>query len=174
MEVLDISIANVALQHIAGDLAAGPDEATWVLTSYLVTNAIVLPLSGWLSTVLGRKRFLLACIAGFSVSSLACGLAPSLAVLICLRAVQGLTGGGLQPVAQAILNDDAQPSQRAMAFALFGMAVGPPPARDHQPVAQHRRQHRHLRGDDRDRGRRAGPPGHARRACHAAKPVLSG
>lgn len=128
MEVLDISIANVALQYIAGDLAAGPDEATWVLTSYLVTNAIVLPLSGWLSTVLGRKRFLLACIAGFSVSSLACGLAPSLAVLICFRAVQGLTGGGLQPVAQAILNDDAQPSQRAMAFALFGMAVVAAPA----------------------------------------------
>ena len=128
MEVLDISIANVALQHIAGDLAAGPDEVTWVLTSYLVTNAIVLPLSGWLSTVLGRKRFLLACIAGFSVSSLACGLAPSLAVLICFRAVQGLTGGGLQPVAQAILNDDAQPSQRAMAFALFGMAVVAAPA----------------------------------------------
>ena len=73
MEVLDISIANVALQHIAGDLAAGQDEATWVLTSYLVTNAIVLPLSGWLSTVLGRKRFLLGCIAGFSVSSLPAG-----------------------------------------------------------------------------------------------------
>ncbi len=99
-----------------------------MLTSYLVTNAIVLPLSGWLSTVLGRKRFLLACIAGFSVSSLACGLAPSLAVLICFRAAQGLTGGGLQPVAQAILNDDAQPSQRAMAFALFGMAVVAAPA----------------------------------------------
>lgn len=128
MEVLDISIANVALQHIAGDLAAGQDESTWVLTSYLVTNAIVLPLSGWLSTLLGRKRFLLACIAGFSVSSLACGLAPSLAVLILCRAVQGLTGGGLQPVAQAILNDEAQPAQRAMAFALFGMAVVAAPA----------------------------------------------
>lgn len=128
MEVLDISIANVALQHIAGDLAAGQDEATWVLTSYLVTNAIVLPLSGWLSTVLGRKRFLLACIAGFSASSLLCGLAPSLAVLIGCRAIQGLTGGGLQPVSQAILNDDAAPSQRTLAFALFGMAVVAAPA----------------------------------------------
>ena len=128
MEVLDISIANVALQHIAGDLAAGQDESTWVLTSYLVTNAIVLPLSGWLSTLLGRKRFFLACIAGFSVSSLMCGLAPNLAALICCRAVQGLTGGGLQPGAQAILNDEAPPAQRAMAFALFGMAVVAAPA----------------------------------------------
>jgi MFS transporter, DHA2 family, multidrug resistance protein len=123
MEVLDISIANVALRHIAGDLSAGQDESTWVLTSYLVTNAIVLPASGWLSTVLGRKRFFLGCIAGFTASSLVCGLAPNLAMLIVFRALQGLTGGGLQPGAQAILNDAAPPEKRGMAFALYAMAV---------------------------------------------------
>ena len=123
MEVLDISIANVALRHIAGDLAAGQDESTWVLTSYLITNAIVLPASGWLSIVLGRKRFFLGCIAGFTVSSLVCGLAPNLTSLIVFRALQGLTGGGLQPGAQAILNDAAPPAKRGMAFALYGMAV---------------------------------------------------
>jgi DHA2 family multidrug resistance protein len=123
MEVLDISIANVSLQHIAGDLSAGQDEATWVLTSYLVTNAIVLPVSGWLSTVMGRSRFFLACIIGFTISSLACGLAPTLALLIVSRAVQGLTGGGLQPCAQAILADAFPPHQRGMAFALYGMSV---------------------------------------------------
>lgn len=123
MEVLDISIANVALRHIAGDLAASQDESTWVLTSYLITNAIVLPASGWLSVVLGRKRFFLGCIAGFTASSLVCGLAPNLTALIAFRALQGLTGGGLQPGAQAILNDAAPPAQRGMAFALYGMAV---------------------------------------------------
>jgi len=123
MEVLDISIANVSLQHIAGDLSAGQDESTWVLTSYLVTNAIVLPVSGWLSAVMGRKRFFLACIAGFSVSSLLCGLAPTLGLLILARAIQGLTGGGLQPSAQAILADSFPPRQRGMAFALYGMSV---------------------------------------------------
>ncbi|HVI51048.1 MAG TPA: DHA2 family efflux MFS transporter permease subunit [Candidatus Sulfotelmatobacter sp.] len=123
MEVLDISIANVSLQHISGDLSAGQDESTWVLTSYLVTNAIVLPVSGWLSSVMGRKRFFLACIAGFSVSSLLCGLAPTLALLIVARAIQGLTGGGLQPSAQAILADTFPPRQRGMAFALYGMSV---------------------------------------------------
>src|SRR5213075_2920287 len=112
MEVLDTSIANVALPHIAGSLSAGQNESTWVLTSYLVTNAIVLPLSGWLSMAMGRKRFFLACIAGFSVSSLFCGLAPNLGALIVFRAIQGLTGGGLQPGAQAILNDEAPPAQR--------------------------------------------------------------
>lgn len=123
MEVLDISIANVSLQHIAGDLAAGQDESTWVLTSYLVTNAIILPVSGWLSTALGRKRFFLACIVGFSISSLLCGLAPNLGMLIVFRAIQGLTGGGLQPCAQAILSDTFPPRQRGMAFALYGMSV---------------------------------------------------
>jgi DHA2 family multidrug resistance protein len=123
MEVLDISIANVALRHIAGDLSAGQDESTWVLTSYLITNAIVLPASGWLSSVLGRKRFFVGCIAGFTASSLICGLAPNLTMLIVFRALQGLTGGGLQPGAQAILNDAAPPEKRGMAFALYGMAV---------------------------------------------------
>jgi MFS transporter, DHA2 family, multidrug resistance protein len=123
MEVLDISIANVALRHIAGDLAASQDESTWVLTSYLITNAIILPASGWLSEVFGRKRFFVGCIMGFTASSLLCGLAPNLTALIAFRALQGLTGGGLQPVAQAILNDAAPPAKRGMAFALYGMAV---------------------------------------------------
>ncbi|MBI1777810.1 MAG: DHA2 family efflux MFS transporter permease subunit [Proteobacteria bacterium] len=123
MEVLDISIANVALKHIAGSMSASQDESTWILTSYLVTNAIVLPVSGWLSSVLGRKRFYMACIAGFGASSLLCGLAPSLAMLIAFRALQGLTGGGLQPSSQAILADNFPPHQRGMAFAFYGIAV---------------------------------------------------
>lgn len=123
MEVLDISIANVALLHIAGSLSASQDEATWVLTSYTVTNAIILPISGWLSSVLGRKRFFMTCIVGFSLTSLACGLAPSLGVLIAFRALQGITGGGLQPSAQAILADAFPPQKRGMAFALYGIAV---------------------------------------------------
>ena len=105
MEVLDISIANVALQHIAGSLSASQDEATWVLTSYLVTNAIVLPMSGWLASTIGRRRYFLGCIIGFSLTSLLCGLAPSLGLLIAARALQGITGGGLQPTSQAILAD---------------------------------------------------------------------
>src|SRR4030088_2720394 len=97
MEVLDTSIANVALPHIAGNLSAGADESTWVLTSYLVSNAVVLPLSGWFSSVLGRKRFYMGCVALFTISSFLCGLAPSLAVLIICRVLQGAGGGGLQP-----------------------------------------------------------------------------
>jgi MFS transporter, DHA2 family, multidrug resistance protein len=123
MEVLDISIANVALQHIAGSLSATPDEATWVLTSYLVTNAIVLPMSGWLSSTIGRKRYFLGCIVGFSITSLLCGLAPSLWMLILARGLQGITGGGLQPVAQAILADAFPPAKRGQAFAAYGIAV---------------------------------------------------
>jgi len=128
MEVLDISIANVALQHIAGSLSASQDEATWVLTSYLVTNAIVLPMSGWLATAIGRRRYFLGCIVGFAISSLLCGLAPSLSMLIFFRAVQGLTGGGLQPNAQAILADSFPPEKRGMAFAAYGLAVVVAPA----------------------------------------------
>src|SRR6202795_1393463 len=101
MEVLDTSIANVALPHIAGNLSASNDESTWVLTSYLVSNAIVLPLSGWLVAWLGRKRFFLVCIFVFTVSSLLCGIAPSLPLLILFRVIQGVGGGGLQPMAQA-------------------------------------------------------------------------
>ena len=123
MEVLDISIANVALQHIAGSRAASADESTWVLTSYLVTNAIVLPISGWLASTIGRKRYFIGCIIGFSITSLLCGTAPSLAVLIIARGLQGITGGGLQPNAQAILADTFPPAKRGMAFAAYGIAV---------------------------------------------------
>ncbi|MBL6752041.1 MAG: DHA2 family efflux MFS transporter permease subunit [Nevskia sp.] len=123
MEVLDISIANVSLPHIAGDLSSSQDESTWVLTSYLVTNAIVMPISGWLSNVFGRKRFFLTCIAGFTASSLLCGLAPNLATLIVLRAVQGATGGGLQPSGQAILADSFPAEKRGMATAIYGIAT---------------------------------------------------
>src|SRR5258708_2984930 len=123
MEVLDISIANVALQHIAGSLAASLDEATWVLTSYLVANAIVLPMSGWLAGAIGRRRYFLGCIAGFSVTSLLCGLAPSLPLLIVARALQGITGGGLQPNSQAILADAFPPNKRGQAFAIYGISV---------------------------------------------------
>jgi len=123
MEVLDTSIANVALPHIAGNLGASNDESTWVLTSYLVSNAIVLPISGWLAGLFGRKRFFLACIFLFTLSSLACGAAPSLALLIVCRVVQGLGGGGLQPMAQAILADTFPPHQRGLAFALYGITA---------------------------------------------------
>ncbi|WP_203140609.1 DHA2 family efflux MFS transporter permease subunit [Marinobacter mangrovi] len=128
MEVLDISIANVSLSNIAGSLGAGPEESTWVLTSYLVTNAIALPIAGWLSEYFGRTRFFIACIIGFSAASLACGLAPSLGMLIFFRAIQGLAGGALQPVSQAILADAFPPAQRAMAFAMYGIAVVAAPA----------------------------------------------
>jgi DHA2 family multidrug resistance protein len=123
MEVLDTSIANVALPHIAGNLSAGADESTWVLTSYLVSNAIVLPLSGWLSSVIGRKRFYMSCVALFTVSSFLCGLAPSLGMLVVFRIMQGAGGGGLQPSEQAILNDTFPLSKRGMAFAVYGIAV---------------------------------------------------
>src|ERR1700730_13364571 len=123
MEVLDTSIANVALPHISGNLSAGADESTWVLTSYLVSNAIVLPLSGWLSSLVGRKRFYMSCVALFTVSSFLCGLAPSLGVLVLFRILQGVGGGGLQPSEQAILNDTFSLEKRGMAFAVYGIAV---------------------------------------------------
>ncbi|HET8965552.1 MAG TPA: DHA2 family efflux MFS transporter permease subunit, partial [Candidatus Acidoferrum sp.] len=123
MEVLDTSIANVALPHISGNLSAGADESTWVLTSYLVSNAIVLPLSGWLSGLIGRKRFYMSCVALFTVSSFLCGLAPSLGVLVFFRILQGVGGGGLQPSEQAILNDTFPLDKRGMAFAVYGVAV---------------------------------------------------
>jgi DHA2 family multidrug resistance protein len=113
----------VALPHIAGNLSVTQNQATWVLTSYLVANAIVLPMSGWLSAVLGRKRFYMMCIAGFGLSSLLCGMAPNLPMLIIFRTLQGLTGGGLQPSSQAILADSFPPAKRGMAFAAYGMAV---------------------------------------------------
>src|SRR5216684_1797696 len=128
MEVLDTSIANVALPHIAGSLSAGTDESTWVLTSYLVSNAIVLPLSGWVSSIIGRKRFYMTCVAIFTVSSLLCGLAPNLGMLIFFRVLQGAGGGGLQPSEQAILADTFPPAKRGMAFAVYGIAVVMAPA----------------------------------------------
>ena len=123
MEVLDTSIANVALPYLAGSLGASNDQSTWVLTSYLVSNAIVLPISGWFSSVLGRKRFFITCVVIFTVSSLMCGFAPSLGILILCRILQGAGGGGLQPVAQAILADTFPPEKRGLAFALYGVTV---------------------------------------------------
>jgi DHA2 family multidrug resistance protein len=128
MEVLDTSIANVALPHIAGSLSAGQDESTWVLTSYLVSNAIVLPLSGWLSSIVGRKRFYMGCVFLFTASSALCGLAPNLPALILFRILQGAGGGGLQPSEQAILADTFPPAKRGMAFAVYGVAVVMAPA----------------------------------------------
>ena len=132
MELLDTAIANVALPHIAGGLAVSYDESTWVLTSYLVSNAVVLPLSAWFSRVFGRKRYYMACVLLFTISSLLCGLAPSLSMLILFRVMQGIGGGGLAPVEQAILVDTFPAQKRAAAFALYSMAivtapvVGPP------------------------------------------------
>jgi MFS transporter, DHA2 family, multidrug resistance protein len=123
MEVLDTSVANVSLPHIAGSLSAGVDESTWVLTSYLVSNAIVLPLTGWLSTLFGRKRFFLACVVIFTISSLLCGTAPSLAALVFFRVVQGAGGGGMQPMSQAILVDSFPRQKQGMAMAIYGMGV---------------------------------------------------
>src|SRR5580692_10418836 len=132
MELLDTAIANVALPHIAGGLAVSYEESTWVLTSYLVANAVVLPLSAWLSRVFGRKRYYMACVVLFTISSFLCGIAPSLGLLIFFRILQGVGGGGLAPVEQAILVDTFPASKRAAAFALYSMAivtapvVGPP------------------------------------------------
>src|SRR6266576_1268503 len=131
MEVLDTSIANVALPYMAGNLGASNDQSTWVLTSYLVSNAIVLPMTGWLAGALGRKRFFMSCLAIFTVSSLLCGVAPSLGFLLLFRVMQGAGGGGLQPMAQAILADTFPPEKRGLAFALYGVtavcapAIGP-------------------------------------------------
>ena len=128
MEVLDTSIANVALPHIAGSLSAGQDESTWVLTSYLVSNAIVLPISAWMSDRFGRKRFYMACVLLFTLSSLLCGLSTTLPMLIFFRVLQGAGGGGLGPSEQAILADTFEPEQRGMGFAMYGMAVVLAPA----------------------------------------------
>src|SRR3954469_903561 len=128
MEVLDTSIANVALPHMAGGLSASEDEATWVLTSYLVSNAIILPLSGWFSFLLGRKRFYMLCVLLFTISSFLCGIAPTLGSLVFFRILQGIGGGGLQPSEQAILADTFLPRQRGMAFAIYGIAVVTAPA----------------------------------------------
>ncbi len=127
MEVLDTTVVNVALPHIAGSLSATVDETTWVLTSYLVSNAIILPMTGWLANQFGRKRLLLMSVFGFTMASLACGLAPNLATLIIFRVIQGATGGGLQPLSQAIMLEAFPPEKRgkAMAFWALGIVVAP-------------------------------------------------
>jgi len=123
MEVLDTSIANVALPYMAGNLGASNDQSTWVLTSYLVSNAIVLPITGWMAGAFGRKRFFTICLFIFTASSLLCGIAPSLGLLLFFRVLQGAGGGGLQPMAQAILADTFPPQQRGLAFALYGITA---------------------------------------------------
>ncbi len=123
MEVLDTSIANVALPHIAGSLGASTDEGTWVLTSYLVANAIVLPLGGWASNVMGRRNFFVFCITIFTIASFLCGAAPSLPILLICRVLQGAGGGGMQPMAQAIMADSFEPQKRGQAFALYGLVA---------------------------------------------------
>ena len=128
MESLDTSIANVSLPYIGGGLGRSYDEATWVLTSYLVANAVILPMSAWLSRLFGRKVYYLGCVVIFTISSLFCGLAPSLGFILLWRVLQGLGGGGLVPVAQAILVDTFPPARRAAAFALFTVVVVTAPA----------------------------------------------
>lgn len=128
MEVLDTTIANVALRHMAGGVGASQDESTWILTTYLVTNAIVLPVSGYLATLLGRKRFYMGCVALFTLASLGCALSSDLGMLLVFRALQGIGGGGLAPVEQSILADTFPPEKRAQAFALYGLTVVTAPA----------------------------------------------
>ena len=123
MEVLDTSIANVALPHIAGSLGASTDQSTWVLTSYLVSNAVVLPLGGWASGLMGRRNFFVFCITVFTIASFLCGAAPSLPMLLIFRVVQGAGGGGMQPMAQAIMADSFEPHKRGQAFALYGLVA---------------------------------------------------
>jgi MFS transporter, DHA2 family, multidrug resistance protein len=123
MEVLDTSIANVALPHIAGSLGASTDQGTWVLTSYLVSNAIVLPLGGWASSLMGRRNFFVFCIIVFTIASFLCGAAPSLPMLLIFRIIQGAGGGGMQPMAQAIMADSFEPHKRGQAFALYGLVA---------------------------------------------------
>ena len=128
MELLDTSIANVSLPYIAGGLGRSFDEVTWILTTYLVANAVVLPMSAWLSRVFGRKNYYMACVLLFTITSLFCGLAPTLGVMLFSRILQGIGGGGLAPVEQSILVDTFEPSKRASAFALYTIAIVAAPA----------------------------------------------
>ena len=128
MELLDTSIANVSLPYIAGGLGRSFDEVTWILTTYLVANAVVLPMSAWLSRVFGRKNYYLGCVALFTISSFCCGIAPSLGFMLLSRVFQGIGGGGLAPVEQAILVDTFPPEKRASAFALYTIAIVTAPA----------------------------------------------
>ncbi|HUZ62313.1 MAG TPA: DHA2 family efflux MFS transporter permease subunit [Acetobacteraceae bacterium] len=128
MEVLDTTIANVSLLHIAGSLSISQDESTWILTSYLVSNAIILPISGWLANVMGRKRFYMTCVVLFTVSSLMCAFANSLSMMILFRVLQGMGGGGLAPTEQSMIADTFPPEKRAQVFALYGLTVVLAPA----------------------------------------------
>ncbi len=128
MEVLDTTIVNVALRNIAGSLAAGQDESTYIITSYLVSNAIILPISGWLSNVLGRKRFYMGCVALFTLASVACAFASSLGMMLFFRVLQGIGGGGLAPTEQSIFADSFTPKQRAIAFSVYGFTIVTAPA----------------------------------------------
>src|ERR1700744_4106246 len=123
MVILDTSIAVVALPYIAGNLGATQDESTWVLTSYLVANAIILPASTWFSGYFGRKKFLIVCTAIFTVASLLCGIATSMTALVASRVLQGIGGGAMQPLSQAILLESFPPAKRGIATALFGLAI---------------------------------------------------
>src|SRR5258705_6462194 len=123
MEVLDTTVVNVSLPHIAGSLSASIDEATWVLTSYLVANAIILPMTGWLASRFGRKRLLMLSVIGFTGSSFLCGLAPTLTMLIVFRIMQGATGGALQPLSQAVLLEAFPPRDRGKAMGFWGLGI---------------------------------------------------
>src|SRR5213082_141729 len=123
MEVLDTTVVNVSLPHIAGRLSASIDEATWALTSYLVANAIILPMTGWLASVLGRKRLLMWSTMGFTLASFLCGIAPNLASLIFFRILQGATGGALQPLSQAVLLESFEPHERGKAMGFWGLGI---------------------------------------------------
>src|SRR6266851_4974501 len=123
MEVLDTTVVNVSLPHIAGSLSATTDEATWALTSYLVANAIVLPMTGWLASMFGRKRLLMVSVSGFTVSSFLCGLAPNLPTLIAFRILQGATGGAMQPLSQAVLLEAFPPRDRGKAMGFWGLGI---------------------------------------------------
>src|SRR6266699_2506175 len=123
MEVLDTTVVNVSLPHIAGNLSASVDEATWVLTSYLVANAIVLPMTGWLARTFGRKRLLMGSVSGFTIASLLCGLAPNLPLLVMFRLIQGATGGAMQPLSQAVLLEAFPPHERGKAMGFWGLGI---------------------------------------------------
>src|SRR2546430_7136501 len=123
MEVLDTTVVNVSLPHIAGNLSATPEEATWALTSYLVANAIILPITGWLASYFGRKRLLMTAVVGFTAASFLCGLAPSLAWLVIFRIIQGLTGGVLQPTSPAVMLESFPPDPRGEAVGVWGLGI---------------------------------------------------
>ena len=124
IEILDTSVANVALPHIQGSLSASQDEVTWVLTSYLVSNAVIIPMSGWFARIIGRKKYLLGSIVVFTLSSMLCGSATGLSEIVVFRVIQGIGGGGLQPMSQAILMETFPPEERGVAMGIFGMGAG--------------------------------------------------